>query len=120
MRKSSFVLFAVLFLLALAACGDSGGVNSSQHSLFTDGITSNWGEFTEETYSGTVTELFKEGGTDVLAVTLDNGEELYFSFLEVTEVSGTEDIVESDYVEIESGYYEGSSGFHPIFSIKVK
>ena len=82
------------------------------------------GDFTEETYSGTAAKRFTEGSdsdeADVLTLVLEDGTELHFTFLEVTKLSGAEDVSEGDIVEITSGPYEFSSAFHPIFSIEVK
>lgn len=121
MKKAALLLTAFL-LSALAGCGDGGEASSVQHGIYTDGVVESFGEFTEETYSGTVTDRYTESGLEMeaLTLTLDDGAELHFSFLKITEIKGAEDVAIGDEVEIESGYYELSSGYHPIFSITVK
>ncbi len=55
-----------------------------------------------------------------MTLRLDDDSELQVAFLEITEISGAEAVSERDIVVIERGYYEHSSGFHPIFFIEVK
>ena len=120
--KKAVLLIVALLLPALAACGGGGEAGSVQHGIYTDGVVESFGEFTEETYSGTVTDRYTESGLDMeaLTLTLDDGTELHFSLLEITQIKGAGDVAVGDNVEIESGYYELSSGYHPIFSITVK
>lgn len=119
------ILPALLMMGALAACGAAGRGegDGSASKIFADGVGSNMGAFTQETYTGTVTDRFSEGGgsdtADVLEVELEDGTVLHFTFLETTELTGAEKVSVGDRVEIDSGSYERASGFHPIFSIAV-
>lgn len=109
MMKKLLIFFVVLYLIfSFAGCVQNKHNNTA-------------GDVFRETYTGVVTDHFTEGsGSEIECLKVNISENItkVFTFINSTEISGTNNISIGDMVKIECESYTNSD-YHPIIKITV-